>query len=113
MGVLTKFLNLLKPEEHDYYNVTTEQAENWQKIDEWAEKVDKDVVKKVNIANDLTTVEEGSVLDARQGKKLNDEKFDKTGGNITGDTTIEKNLTVNGDISTNRVILNGWTMIIE
>lgn len=96
MGVLTKFLKLLKPEEHDYYNAITEQAENWQKIDEWAEKVDEDVVKKEKIANNLTTEEEGYVLDGRQGKILNDKKFDKAGGMINGAVQIDETLFVRG-----------------
>lgn len=37
MGVVTKFLKLLKPEVNDYYNALTEQAENWEKVDKWAE----------------------------------------------------------------------------
>lgn len=113
MGVITKFLKLLKPEEHDYYNAITEQAENWQKIDDWAEKLDEDVVKKEKIANNLTTEEEGYVLDGRQGKILNDKKFDKAGGTITNDVTVQQDLIVNGTISTNSFILNGWTVTIE
>ena len=36
MGTYTPRLNLLKPAEDDFYNVTTQQSENWQKIDdEW------------------------------------------------------------------------------
>ena len=54
-------------------------------IDELAsEKLDK-----TSIANNLTTTTEGSVLDARQGKALNDNKIDKTSiaNNLT--TTTE------------------------
>lgn len=39
MGILTNFLKLLKPEENNYYNAITEQSENWQKVDDWAKKV--------------------------------------------------------------------------
>lgn len=99
MGILTKFLKLLKPEEHDYYNAITEQAENWQKIDEWAEKVDEDVVKKEKIANNLTTEEEGYVLDGRQGKILDDKKFDKAGGTIDGNVVITGELVGNNNIT--------------
>lgn len=113
MGVLTKFLKLLKPEENDYYNAITEQAENWQKIDEWAEKVDENVVKKEKIVNNLTTVKEGYVLDGRQGKILDDKKFDKAGGTITDDVVMQKDLVVNGTTSTNALILNGWRITIE
>ena len=38
-----------------------------------------------NVANDLTTEEEGSVLDARQGKELDEKKIDKD--NIKNDLT--------------------------
>ncbi|MGL5655348.1 MAG: hypothetical protein ACRCXY_00755 [Fusobacteriaceae bacterium] len=41
MGVFTKILKLLQPEPNDYYNEQTEQVENWQKIDNWAESVNK------------------------------------------------------------------------
>lgn len=42
MPTFTKKLNLRKPEETDYYNERTEQAENWQKIDDYAEQIDSD-----------------------------------------------------------------------
>ena len=48
MGTLTNFLNLLKPNENDYYDVLTEQSENWQKIDEWAKEIDDSNIKKQN-----------------------------------------------------------------
>lgn len=41
MGVLTKVLKLLKPSENDYYNQQTEQTENWDKIDKFAEESTK------------------------------------------------------------------------
>lgn len=113
MSIVTKFLKLVKPEVNDYVNVEEHISKNYDRLDDWAAKVDKDVVKKANIANDLITVEEGSVLDARQGKKLNDEKFDKTGGNITGNVVIQQNLVVNTSISTNTFILGGYKIVIE
>lgn len=48
MGIVTKFLRLLKPEENDYYNSQTEQAENWEKVDNWAEELDKEIKKKAS-----------------------------------------------------------------
>ncbi len=39
MGLITSFLKLLKPERGDFYNSQSEQAENWDKVDVWAEKV--------------------------------------------------------------------------
>lgn len=46
MPTFTKKLNLRKPEESDYYNEQTEQAENWQKIDDYAEQMDNDKLDK-------------------------------------------------------------------
>ena len=40
------------------------------------------------VANNLTTEEEGSVLDARQGKKLDEKKIDKD--NIANNLTTEE-----------------------
>lgn len=40
MGVFTNFLKLLKPNPDDFYDVTTQQAENWQKVDDWAKRID-------------------------------------------------------------------------
>lgn len=42
------------------------------------------------VANNLTTTASGSVLDARQGKKLNDEKVSKSGDSMTGNLTVDK-----------------------
>lgn len=42
MGVLTTLLKLLKPGENDYYNQQTEQADNWQKVDDYAVYTDRD-----------------------------------------------------------------------
>lgn len=55
MGVFTKILKLLQPEPNDYYNEQTEQVENWQKIDNWAEIVNK----KIQVVN---TTENGIML---------------------------------------------------
>lgn len=75
MGILTSFLKLLKPEENDFYNATTEQAENWQKIDDWAKKL---------IVNDLTTGGVDKALSGEMGKKLNNDKANKAGDTFTG-----------------------------
>jgi len=37
-----------------------------------------------DIANNLTTEDDGKVLDARQGKLLDEKKLDKSGGTLTG-----------------------------
>lgn len=41
-----------------------------------------------SVANNLATTESGSVLDARQGKVLNDNKVAKSGDTMTGDLTM-------------------------
>lgn len=43
MGTYTPRLNLLKPAEDDFYNVTTQQSENWQKIDDEWLKLDEEL----------------------------------------------------------------------
>lgn len=42
MGTKTTRLDLLKPGENDYYNQQTEQADNWQKVDDYAVYTDRD-----------------------------------------------------------------------
>lgn len=42
MGTKTTRLDLLKPSENDYYNQQTEQADNWQKVDDYAVYTDRD-----------------------------------------------------------------------
>lgn len=44
MPTFTKNLGLTKPDENDFYNQQTEQCENWDKLDEWSEEVDKKTV---------------------------------------------------------------------
>jgi hypothetical protein len=46
---------------------------------------------KTIIADNLTTDDSARVLSAKMGKKLNDEKFDKTGGVIDGDLEVDGN----------------------
>ena len=70
---------------------------------------------KTTIADNLTTDDSTKVLSAKQGKLLNDTKFDKTGGTVTGDVNITGSLQVNGEqVLTsdtgwiNMNLLNGW-----
>lgn len=42
-----------------------------------------------------------------------DKKFDKTGGTISGNVVVTENEVVNGSISCNSLILNGYTVTIE
>lgn len=45
------------------------------------------------VANNLTTTAAGSVLDARQGKTLNDGKVNKAGDTMTGNLTVDRSAT--------------------
>lgn len=68
MPTFTEVLNLRKPEKNDYYNEQTEQAENWQKVDDFAkvtnnnkldkgtypgkaDDLNKEILKKLNISD--------------------------------------------------------------
>ena len=42
-----------------------------------------------------------------------DKKYDKTGGTISGNVVVTGNEIVNGSISCNSLILNGYTITIE
>lgn len=49
-------------------------------------------------------------------KNMNDfleTKYDKTGGTISGNVVVTGNEVVNGSISCNSIILNGYTITIE
>lgn len=85
MALITKFLKLLKPQPNEYINVTTQISDNYDKIDAEMEKL----------------------------SKSNDGKYDKTGGTISGNVVVTGNEVVNGSISCNSIILNGYTITIE
>lgn len=85
MALITKFLKLLKPQPNEYINVTTQISDNYDKIDAEIEKL----------------------------SKSNDGKYDKTGGTISGNVVVQGNEIVNGSISCNSIILNGYTITIE
>ena len=85
MALITKFLKLLKPQPNEYINVTTQISDNYDKIDAEIEKL----------------------------SKSNDGKYDKTGGTISGNVVVQGNEIVNGSISCNSLILNGYTITIE
>lgn len=46
MPTFTEVLNLRKPEENDFYNEQTEQAENWQKVDDYAKQTNNNKLDK-------------------------------------------------------------------
>ena len=82
MALITKFLKLLKPQPNEYINVTTQISDNYDKIDAEMEKL----------------------------SKSNDGKYDKIGGTVSGDVVVTGNEIVNGSISCQKVIINGWTL---
>lgn len=57
---------------------------------------DNGFINKTNIADNLTTDSVDKVLSAKQGKELEDKKFDKAGGTISGAVTINDTLTIGG-----------------
>lgn len=85
MALITKFLKLLKPQPNEYINIITQISDNYDKIDAEMEKL----------------------------SKSNDGKYDKTGGTISGNVVVQGNEIVNGSISCNSLILNGYTITIE
>ena len=85
MALITKFLKLLKPQPNEYINVTTQISDNYDKIDAEMEKL----------------------------SKSNDGKYGKIGGTVSGNVVVQGNEIVNGSISCNSIILNGYTITIE
>lgn len=78
MPTFTEVLNLRKPEENDYYNEQTEQAENWQKVDDYAKQTNNNKLDKGTYsgkASDLKTEIDG--------------KVSKTGDTMTGVLNIK------------------------
>ena len=57
---------------------------------------DNGFINKINIVDNLTTDSSDKVLSAKQGKELEDKKFDKAGGTISGAVTINNTLTIGG-----------------
>lgn len=57
---------------------------------------DNGFINKTNIVDNLTTDSADKVLSAKQGKALEDKKFNKAGGTISGAVTINGTLTIGG-----------------
>lgn len=99
MPTFTEVLNLRKPEENDYYNEQTEQAENWQKVDDYAKQTNKNKLDKGTYsgkADDLETDIDTRLPKGGYDKTAHDlyyENFNSIGG-IVGSfplTTAVKN----------------------
>ena len=74
------------------------------------------IVKKIENSN-AEKLNKGNVAGKYDtAEKIGDEvdkKYDKTGGTISGNVVVQGNEIVNGSISCNSIILNGYTITIE
>lgn len=122
MAILTKFLKLLKPERNDYVDVEKHLSENYDKIDTKIEELSNSNDKKldkgaVSLEYDTAKKIEEKIKEAKkagdEAKDITDKKYDKTGGTISGNVVVTGNEVVNGSISCNSIILNGYTITIE
>ena len=121
MAILTKFLKLLKPERNDYVDVEKHLSENYDKIDAKMEELSNSNDKKldkgaVSLEYDTAKKIEEKIKEAKkagdEAKDITDKKYDKTGGTISGNVVITGNEVVNGSVSCNSIILNGYTITI-
>ena len=74
------------------------------------------IVKKIENSN-AEKLNKGNVVEKydtaeKIGNEV-DKKYDKTGGTISGNVIVTGNEIVNGGISCNSIILNGYTVTIE
>lgn len=74
------------------------------------------IVKKIENSN-AEKLNKGNVVEKydtaeKIGNEV-DKKYDKTGGTISGNVVVTGNEIVNGSISCNSLILNGYTITIE
>lgn len=81
MGILTNFLKLLKPEPNDFVDVAKHISENYDKLDQNAKSNNETLTNLSNNKLDKGTYP-GTASD------LNNDKYDKTGGIISGTVTI-------------------------
>ncbi len=75
------------------------------KIVKKIENSNAEKLNKGNVAGKYDTAE-------KMGDEV-DKKYDKTGGTISGNVVVQGNEIVNGSISCNSIILNGYTITIE
>lgn len=122
MAFITNFLKLLKPQPNEYINVTTQISENYDKIDAKMEELSNSNDEKLDkgaVSTDYDTAKkiEEKIKEAKKAgddaKDITDKKYDKTGGTISGNVVITGNEVVNGSVSCNSIILNGYTITIE
>lgn len=76
MGTNTTKLGLLKPSENDFYNQQTEQADNWEKVDKFADDIQKNV--DFNLLATLG-IEYGGILNNTNAKVAGKAYYDTTG----------------------------------
>ena len=122
MAFITNFLKLLKPQPNEYINVTTQISENYDKIDAKMEELSNSNDEKLDkgaVSTDYDTAKkiEEKIKEAKKAgddaKDITDKKYDKTGGTISGNVVVTGNEVVNGSVSCNSIILNGYTITIE
>lgn len=74
MSVISRFLKLLIPNENDSYDVTTQQTENWEKVESFAEGMDRKVSElETNTGELKTNTGELKTGLGNLGDKVNDE----------------------------------------
>ena len=88
---------------------------DFRKFSRWLMKLSK-IVKKIENSN-AEKLNKGNVaVKYDTAEKIGnevDKKYDKTGGTISGNVVVTGNEIVNGSISCNSLILNGYTITIE
>lgn len=88
MGILTNFLKLLKPEPNDFVDVVKHISENYDKLDENAKSNNETLTNLSNNKLDKGTYP-GKASDLKtEIDNLNSNKYDKTGGKLTGTVEI-------------------------
>lgn len=80
--------------------VKQETADLQPQVDEGLSTENKNIVGAINEVNDIATEKTAVLVDGQKVNEFNaDEKFDKTGGVVGGDVTIQGNLYVSGENS--------------
>lgn len=86
---------------------------NWTGKGLWIDKetFEKEMNKKQNVEDETLLTNNKKIVGAIN--EVYNGKFDKDGGTITDDVVMQKDLVVNGTVSTNSFVLNGWTVTIK
>ena len=108
MAILTKFLQLLKPEKNDYVDVEKHLSENYDKIDTKMEELSNSNDKKLNKGAVSTEYDTAKKIEdkIKEAKETADDKVSKSGDTMTGGLIV-KNSLVPHDISYDSSMLTG------